>query len=102
MADDVLRSGVGCITDLMVKEGLINLDFADVRTLFFPQPIYPTGWWSATLGSKDGKLDRFREQDAANAGFETHYYNAQIHRAAFAQPEFFRRLRDTWLAAARA
>ena len=79
---------------------LLSADFADVRTLFFPQPIYPTGWWSATLGSKDSKLDRFREQDAANAGFETHYYNAQIHRAAFAQPEFFRRLRDTWLAAA--
>jgi cell division protein FtsZ len=32
-ADDVLKSGVGCITDLMVKEGLINLDFADVRTV---------------------------------------------------------------------
>ncbi len=32
-ADDVLRSGVSCITDLMVKEGLINLDFADVRTV---------------------------------------------------------------------
>jgi len=30
-ADDVLRSGVSCITDLMIKEGLINLDFADVR-----------------------------------------------------------------------
>src|SRR6266513_6076480 len=33
MADDVLRAGVSCITDLMVKEGLINLDFADVRTI---------------------------------------------------------------------
>src|SRR5512132_2846685 len=30
MADQVLYSGVACITDLMVKEGLINLDFADV------------------------------------------------------------------------
>jgi cell division protein FtsZ len=33
MADQVLYSGVACITDLMVKEGLINLDFADVRTV---------------------------------------------------------------------
>ena len=32
-ADDVLKSGVCCITDLMVKEGLINLDFADVRVV---------------------------------------------------------------------
>jgi cell division protein FtsZ len=33
LADQVLYSGVACITDLMVKEGLINLDFADVRVV---------------------------------------------------------------------
>jgi cell division protein FtsZ len=33
MADEVLHSGVACITDLIVKEGLINLDFADVRVI---------------------------------------------------------------------
>ncbi len=33
MADEVLHSGVACITDLMVKEGLINLDFADVKAI---------------------------------------------------------------------
>ena len=33
MADQVLYSGVACITDLIVKEGLINLDFADVRAV---------------------------------------------------------------------
>jgi len=33
MADRVLYAGVGCITDLIVKEGLINLDFADVRVV---------------------------------------------------------------------
>ncbi|MGE0282641.1 MAG: cell division protein FtsZ [Rhizobiaceae bacterium] len=33
MADRVLYQGVGCITDLIVKEGLINLDFADVRAV---------------------------------------------------------------------
>ena len=33
MADEVLYSGVACITDLIVKEGLINLDYADVRTV---------------------------------------------------------------------
>ena len=33
MADRVLYSGVGCITDLIVKEGLINLDFADVKSV---------------------------------------------------------------------
>src|SRR3546814_3392000 len=33
MADNVLQSGVRGITDLMVMPGLINLDFADVRSV---------------------------------------------------------------------
>ncbi len=33
MADQVLYSGVASITELMTKEGLINLDFADVRAV---------------------------------------------------------------------
>ncbi len=33
MADDVLYSGVRSVTDLMVMPGLINLDFADVRSI---------------------------------------------------------------------
>ncbi len=33
MADQVLYSGVASITELMTREGLINLDFADVRAI---------------------------------------------------------------------
>jgi len=33
LADQVLYSGVACIVDLILKEGLINLDFADVRAI---------------------------------------------------------------------
>ncbi len=33
MADDVLRNGVRSITDLMMVPGLVNLDFADIRTV---------------------------------------------------------------------
>ena len=33
LADEVLHSGVAGITDLMIQPGLINLDFADVRTV---------------------------------------------------------------------
>ncbi|MFZ8898609.1 MAG: cell division protein FtsZ [Alphaproteobacteria bacterium] len=33
LADDVLYSGVRGVTDLMVMPGLINLDFADIRTV---------------------------------------------------------------------
>jgi cell division protein FtsZ len=59
MADDVLRSGVSCITDLMVKEGLINLDFADVRTIM-------AGMGKAMMGTGESSGDR-RAVEAAEA-----------------------------------
>jgi len=59
MADDVLRSGVACITDLMVKEGLINLDFADVRTIM-------AGMGKAMMGTGESSGDR-RAVEAAEA-----------------------------------
>lgn len=76
---------------------LVTAGFADARTLFFPQPLYPSGWWSATIGCKDGQLDGFRAGDAEARAFDTEYYNAEIHRAAFAEPEFFRKARAGWL-----
>ncbi len=64
--------------------------FPNTRTLFFPQFIYPSGWWSGTLAGK-GDLTLFREEAARSKPFETQYYNADIHRAAFVAPEFFRK-----------
>jgi len=64
--------------------------FKQLQTVFFPQCLYPSGWWSATMASK-GDLSKFREQDAASKGFATIYYNSDIHRASLAQPEFFKK-----------
>ena len=50
MADQVLYSGVACITDLMVKEGLINLDFADV-------PLVMRGMGKAMMGTGEASGD---------------------------------------------
>ena len=63
--------------------------FADTRALFFPQPCYPSGWWSATMAAKHTLDGGFREQDVANKHFDTQYYTADIHRAALAAPAFF-------------
>ena len=79
-----------------IYRSLFTAGFDDARTLFFPQPIYPTGWWSATIGAKGTHVDGLREADAAAKTFETRYYNLEIHRAAFAEPEFFRRARAAW------
>ncbi len=59
MADQVLYSGVACITDLMVKEGLINLDFADVRSIM-------RGMGKAMMGTGEASGDK-RAQQAAEA-----------------------------------
>ena len=63
MADQVLYSGVACITDLMVKEGLINLDFADVRAIM-------RGMGKAMMGtgeaSGENRANRAAEAAIAN------------------------------------
>ena len=64
--------------------------FRDARTHYFPQPVYPSGWWSATMACKDAGIQNFRETTARDKTFKTRYYNADIHRAARVQPEFCR------------
>ncbi len=66
-------------------------EFQHTRTLTYPQCSYPSGWWSATMARKNADLEHFREQDVEQRDFETRYYNADMHRAAFAAPEFFKR-----------
>ena len=51
LADQVLYSGVACIVDLIMKDGLINLDFADVRTVM-------RDMGSAMMGTGEGSGDR--------------------------------------------
>ena len=65
--------------------------FGQCHTLPFPQPVYPTGWWSCTMAGPAGSLTQFREADSANKAFKTEYYNADIHRGALAVPEFMKR-----------
>jgi len=59
MADEVLHSGVRGITDLMVMPGLINLDFADVRTVM-------SEMGKAMMGTGEAEGET-RAQDAAAA-----------------------------------
>lgn len=59
MADEVLHSGVRSITDLMVVPGLINLDFADVRTVM-------TEMGKAMMGTGEGEGEN-RAYSAAEA-----------------------------------
>jgi spermidine synthase len=42
------------------------------------------------MARKGGDLSGFRERGASAKKFPTRYYNAEIHKAALAQPEFMR------------
>ena len=59
LSDDVLKTGVKSISDLIVEEGYINLDFADVSTI-----MKGAGYAHMAIGHGSGK-DKAR--DAANA-----------------------------------
>jgi spermidine synthase len=82
----------------LLHEGLIRemhaamkqAGFAQTHLITFPQPIYPSGWWSASFARKTrGKLAA-RLAPAAIKKLKTQYYNADTHRAAFAVPNFLR------------
>jgi spermidine synthase len=62
--------------------------FAQTRLLHFPQPIYPSGWWSASLAQKTAGALAQRLDETAVAALGTKFYNVETHQAAFALPNF--------------
>ncbi len=60
VADDVLRQGVQGISDLITKDGMINIDFADVRTVM-------SGQGDALMGIGTGDGDNRAVDAATNA-----------------------------------
>jgi len=70
-----------------VSGNMLKAGFKDVATITFPQPDYPSGYWSATIAAKLSSIAR--QIDGAFVP-ETKYYNAEVHAAAFAVPQFMR------------
>lgn len=73
MADDVLRKGVQGITDLITVPGLINLDFADVRTIM-------SNSGSALMGIGESSSEN-RGVEAAKAAISSPLLEASIEGA---------------------
>lgn len=79
-----------------MRDEMRKAGFAAFQTLPFPQPCYPTGWWSVTMARKqaDAGFD-FRRDDARDKRFDTLYYSADIHAGAQHLPPFVAKaLRD--------
>ncbi len=73
VADDVLRQGVQGITDLITLPGLINLDFADVRTIM-------AGAGSALMGIGEASGEN-RASEAAKAAMSSPLLDVSIEGA---------------------
>lgn len=74
-----------------MHQTLATAGFNSSKTLFFPLPVYPTGWWSATIAGKRSSIEFVRKAEADARTFNTDYYNNAVHQAAFAEPEFFKK-----------
>jgi len=70
-----------------LRQAMSNAGYSDIATLYFPQPCYPSGWWTATLAGKQD-VHNFRRAAAESPPFETRYYTADIHQASLAVPRF--------------
>ena len=73
LSDEVLRQGVQGISDLISIPGLINLDFADVRTI-----MYDTGMAHMGIGRASGEN---RAEDAAKAAINSPLLESSIDGA---------------------
>jgi len=73
IADDVLRQGVQGISDLIAIPGLVNLDFADVKTIMFEQGLAHMG-----IGKANGES---RATEAAKLAIQSPLLETSINGA---------------------
>ena len=74
-----------------LRNDMREAGFDSVATLPFPQPVYPSGWWSVTLAGKATSVESFREEAAASHEMPLQYYTVDAHRGALALPPFMRK-----------
>lgn len=63
--------------------------FKNTQTLHYPQCVYPSGWWSATMASRSSPLSTI-QGGAETFAFETNYYNHGIHVGALSLPAYLK------------
>ncbi|MCL7928650.1 polyamine aminopropyltransferase [Halomonas llamarensis] len=73
-----------------LRHDMREAGFNSVATLPFPQPVYPSGWWSVTLAGKETDVNYFREEAAADHEMPLQYYTPDTHRGALVLPPFMR------------
>jgi len=71
-----------------MQNDLCESGFNDTLVRTFPQPVYPSGWWSCTVGFKTKDKSTQAQKPLRPLGFETRYYTEELHRASTKLPAF--------------
>ncbi len=73
-----------------VHDSLQAEGFAETHLLHFPQPVYPSGWWSATVALKQGPRPEPVASRVEAMAQQSRYFNAGTLAGALAIPNFVR------------
>jgi spermidine synthase len=74
-----------------VHQAMREVGFAQTHLISFPQPLYPSGWWSASLAAKSAAPLAPRLGQVNVGQLQTKYYSAEMHKAAFTTPPYVAR-----------
>jgi len=74
-----------------MRQAMQSAGFEHFLTLTFPQPVYPSGWWSATLAAKK-PVTRFRQDNTLFNQLNTQYYHFPLHQGLLTEPPLLHQL----------
>ena len=105
LSDDgiVVSQGESPFYQVKMQNKLVEIlhdTFPKVSIYNFSNLTYPGGLWSFTFASKKyNPVEDFDAQRVSKSGLEFEYYNDEVHKAAFALPNFMKKRLDKWLKA---
>lgn len=75
-----------------IRKAMRAAGFQTLLTLPFPQPVYPSGWHSATLASKTQQPFTIRKDQAQLSRMDLQYYHFALHEGALTPVPLLARL----------
>ncbi len=74
-----------------MRHAMTKAAFSDLLTITYPQPVYPSGWHSATMAAKKPLLSTFRKDEKQFQALNTQFYHFGLHEAALTPMPFLKK-----------
>lgn len=75
-----------------MRDAMQSAGFENLLTVPFPQPVYPSGWFSCTMAAKLPCFNHFRRDMACLKTLNTQYYQFELHEAALSPSPLLKKL----------